>query len=45
VSVMPKIVYDRLNHHALAPTAMCYQLADQSVRYPEEVAENIPVKI
>ena len=28
VSVMPKVVYDHLNHHALAPTAMCLQLAD-----------------
>ena len=34
VSGMPKVVYDKLNHHALAPTAMCLQLA-----------ENIPVKI
>jgi len=34
VSVMPKVVYDKLNYHALAPTAMCLQLADQSVRYP-----------
>jgi hypothetical protein len=34
VSVMPKVVYDKLNHHALAPTAMCLQLADQTVRYP-----------
>ena len=42
---MPKVVYDRLNHHALAPTAMCLLLADQSVRYPAGVAENIPVKI
>jgi hypothetical protein len=33
------------DHHALAPTAMCLQLADQSVRYPMGVAENIPVKI
>ncbi|RLN23581.1 hypothetical protein C2845_PM07G11780 [Panicum miliaceum] len=42
---MPKVVYDKLNHHALAPTAMCLQLADQSVRYHAGVAENIPVKI
>ena len=42
---MPKVVYDRLNHHALAPTAVCLQLADQSVRYPAGVAEYIPVKI
>ena len=45
VSVMTKVVYDRLNHHALAPTAMCLQLADQSVRYPAGVVENILVKI
>jgi hypothetical protein len=42
---MPKVVYDHLNHHVLAPTAMCLQLADQSVRYPAGIAENIPVKI
>ena len=35
-----KVVYDKLNHHALAPTAMCLQLAD----YPAGIAENIPVK-
>ena len=23
VSVMPKVVYDKLNHHVLAPTTMC----------------------
>jgi len=45
VSVIPKVVYDKLNHHALAPTAMCLQLADQMVRYPTGIAENIPVKI
>ena len=45
VSVMPKVVYDKLNHHALAPTAMCLQLADQTVRYPARIAENISVKI
>jgi hypothetical protein len=45
VSVMPKVVYDKLNHHALTPTAMCLQLVDQSVRYPMRTAENIPMKI
>ncbi|KAJ1275318.1 hypothetical protein BS78_05G126800 [Paspalum vaginatum] len=45
VSAMPKVIFDKLNHTALAPTAMCLQLADQSVRYPEGVAENIPVRI
>ena len=42
---MPKVVYDKLNHHTLAPTALCLQLADQTVRYPAGIAENIPVKI
>ena len=23
IRVMPKVIYDKLNHHALAPTAMC----------------------
>ena len=42
---MSKVVYDKLNHHALAPTAMCLQLADQTVCYPARIVENIPVKI
>lgn len=45
VSVMPKVVYDKLNHHALAPTAICLQLVDQSIRYPARIVEDIPVKI
>jgi hypothetical protein len=40
---MPKVVYDKLNYHALAPTAMCLQLADQLVHYPARIAENVPV--
>ena len=45
VSVMPKVVYDKLNYYKLAPTAMCLQLADQTVRYPQGIVENVPVKI
>ena len=45
VSVMPKVIYDKLNHHTLSPTSMCLQLVDQSLRYPAGIAENIPVKI
>ena len=45
ISVMPKVIYDKLNHHALAPTAMCLQLADQSVRHLAGIAKDIPVKI
>jgi hypothetical protein len=39
VSVMPKVVFDRLKHPTLVPTTMRLQLADQSVRYPSEIAE------
>ena len=42
---MPKVVYDKLNYYMLAPTAMCLQLADQTVRYPAGFAENVTVKI
>jgi hypothetical protein len=45
VSVMPVVVYHKLDHSALEPTSMCLQLADQSVRYPLGIAENILVKI
>jgi len=45
VSVMPKVVYDKLNYHALAPTAMCLQLVDQSVRYSAGIMENVLLKI
>ena len=45
VSVMPKKVFGKLNHSTLTPTLMCLQLADQSVRYPAGIAENILVKI
>ena len=45
VSVMPKVVYDKLNYHELAPTARCLQLVDQMVRYPVGIAKNVPVKI
>jgi hypothetical protein len=45
ISVMPKKVFDKLNYSMLTPTLMCLQLADQSVRYPAGIAENITVKI
>jgi len=45
ISVMPKVVYDKLIHHALAPTVMYLQMEDQSVHYPMGIAENILVKI
>ncbi|KAJ1257363.1 hypothetical protein BS78_K086200 [Paspalum vaginatum] len=45
VSVMLKEVFDKLTHATLAPTTMCLQLADQSIRYPDGIAEDILVKI
>jgi hypothetical protein len=31
VSVMPKVIYDKLNHDSLVPTSMHLQLVDQSI--------------
>jgi len=45
VSVMPKTVFDKLDYPTLTSTTMCLQLADQSVRYPAGIAENILVRI
>jgi hypothetical protein len=45
VSVMPKVVFDKLHHSKLVPTLMCLQLADQSICYPIGIAYDIPVKI
>ena len=45
VSEMPKAVYDKLNFTQLTPTPMHLQLADSSVRYPEGIAEDVPVKV
>ncbi|XP_039834548.1 uncharacterized protein LOC120695336 [Panicum virgatum] len=45
VSVMPKAVYDKVNFTYLTPTPMHLQLADSSVRYPEGIAEDVPVKV
>jgi hypothetical protein len=39
VSVMPKMVFDKLDYSMLTPITMCLQLADQSVRYPAGIAE------
>jgi len=45
VSVMPKKVFNKLNHSTLTPTSMCLKLADQLVCYPIGIAENILVEI
>ncbi|XP_039841678.1 uncharacterized protein LOC120701955 [Panicum virgatum] len=45
VSVMPKAVFDQLNYTKLTPTPMQLQLADSSIRHPEEIAEDVPVRV
>jgi hypothetical protein len=45
VSIMPKVIYDQLNHDSLVPTSMHLQLADQSIQHPVGVVEDIPVRI
>jgi hypothetical protein len=45
ISVMPKVVFDKLNHTLLSPTSMCLQVADQSVHYLEGIVEDILVRI
>ena len=42
---MPKVIFDKLNDHVLASTAMCLQLADHSVRHLAGIVKDIPVKI
>jgi hypothetical protein len=45
VSVMPKAIFNKLTYSILTPRSMCLQLADQSVRYPAGITENILVNI
>jgi hypothetical protein len=45
VSVMPKVIYDQLNHDFLVPTSLHLQLADQSIQHPVGIAGDIPVRI
>lgn len=42
---MPKIIFDKLNLTQLTPTSMQLQLEDSSVRYPEGIVEDVPVKV
>jgi hypothetical protein len=45
VSVIPKVIYDQLNHDSLVPTSLHLQLADQSIQCLVGIAEDIPVRI
>jgi hypothetical protein len=45
VSIIPKVIYDQLNHDSLVPTSLHRQLADQSIRRLVAITEDIPVRI
>jgi hypothetical protein len=45
VSVIPKVIYDQLNHDSLVLTSLHLQLADQSIRHPMGITEDIPARI
>jgi hypothetical protein len=45
VSVIPKVIYDQLNHDSLVPTSLHLQLVDQSIWHLVEIAEDILVRI
>jgi hypothetical protein len=45
MSVMPKVIYDQLNHDSLVRTSLHLQLVDQSIWLPLEIMEDIPVRI
>jgi hypothetical protein len=45
ISILPKVIYDQLNHDSLVPTSMHLQLADQLIPHPVGIAKDIPVRI
>jgi hypothetical protein len=45
VSIIPKVIYDQLNHDSLIPTFLHLQLADQSIWHLVRIVEDIPVRI
>jgi hypothetical protein len=45
VSIIPKVIYDQLNHDSLVPTSLHLQLEDQSIQRLMGIVKNIPVRI
>jgi hypothetical protein len=45
MSVIPKVIYDQVNHYSMVPTSLHLQLVDQSIWHPMGIAEDIPVRI
>jgi hypothetical protein len=45
VSIMPKVIYNQLNHDSLVPTSLHLQLADQSIWLLVGTTKDIPMRI
>jgi hypothetical protein len=45
MSVIPKVIYNQLDHDFLVPTSLHLQLADQSIWHPMGIAEDILMRI
>jgi len=45
VNIMSKVLFKKLRYPTLSPTTAQVQLADSTIRYPEGVIENVPVRI
>jgi hypothetical protein len=45
MSIIPMVIYDQLNHDSLVPTSLHLQVADQSIRHPVGIVEDIPLRI
>ena len=45
VSLMPKLVFDKLGVGELKPTKITLQLTDQSVKHPIGIVEDLPIQI
>jgi hypothetical protein len=45
MSIMPKVIYNKLNHDSLVPTSLHLQLANQLIQHPMGIAEDIPVRM
>ncbi|KAJ9170746.1 hypothetical protein P3X46_018829 [Hevea brasiliensis] len=45
VSLMPLSIYEKLNMGDLKSTHISLQLGDRSIKYPEGILENVPLKV
>jgi len=45
INIMPKVIYEKMFNYPLLYTTMCLQLADQSLRFPMGILEDICVRV